>query len=189
MREIAGDVFESLFGDLRCRTDIDNERHLVLLADLSDGHRATGIDVADNAVGALINDALGRDPGRIDVALGVYMNELDVMAVVGKNLRGDHGAAMGALAGRRHVAGARQQHADLKGFGLRANYGRCREQGGSSRRSRERFAPRYGSHKPKRHSFLLLPESSFSPHGSSRVRCLRQYPLRRGPFLSRAPKG
>ena len=58
MREIAGDVFESLFGDLRRRADIDNERHPVLLADLSDGNRATGIDVADDAVGALVDDAL-----------------------------------------------------------------------------------------------------------------------------------
>ena len=34
------------------------------------------------------------------------------MAVIGEHLGRDHGATMGGLAGRCHVAGARQQHTD-----------------------------------------------------------------------------
>ena len=56
--KIASDVFESLFGDLRRGADIDHERHPMLFADLCDGHRATGIDVSDDAVGAFVDDAL-----------------------------------------------------------------------------------------------------------------------------------
>jgi hypothetical protein len=108
MGKIASDVFESLFGNLRRGADIDHERHPTLFADLCDGKRAPGINVSDDALGAFVDDALSSDPGLVDIAFGVDMHEFDAMAIIRKHLRRDRRAAMGGLAGRRHVAGAWQ---------------------------------------------------------------------------------
>ena len=76
VREIARDEFEPLFGDLWRGADIDHKRYTSLFADLCDGERTAGIDVADDALGSVVDDSLSSDPGCVDVAFGVDMDEL-----------------------------------------------------------------------------------------------------------------
>src|SRR6266478_2280893 len=104
---------------------------LALLADLGHGQRGGGIKSADDAVHAVIDDSLALIARDIRVGFDIDVDKIDLVAVVGQHLGGDEGAAVATLAGRRQVAGARQEDRDLEDLCLGAH-----DRRGESQRTR-----------------------------------------------------
>jgi hypothetical protein len=111
--EIAHEVLVALLGDLRRGRDVDHEGDLALFADLGDRQRRAGIERADDAMRAGIDDALGLGTGDVDARFRVDIDQFDAHAEIGEHLRRHQRAAMTALARRREISGSRQQQADL----------------------------------------------------------------------------
>jgi hypothetical protein len=137
-----------LLGESGRRRDVDDERHLALLADLGHGQRGGRIKSADDAVHAVIDDSLTLIARNIRVGFEIDVDEIDPVAVVGEHLWGDEGAAVATLAGRRQVAGARQEDRDLEGLCLGAD-----NRGGKGQRTRSRCT---GQHATSRRSGFRL---------------------------------
>ncbi len=66
-RKIAHQELIALLGDRRRRRNVDDERHLPLLAHLGDRQRGSGFESADNAMHAVIDHALALITGHIRI--------------------------------------------------------------------------------------------------------------------------
>jgi hypothetical protein len=112
-----------LLGESGRSRDVNDERHLALLAHLRDGKRTGGIEGADDDIGAIIDHPFAPVAGDVRIGLNVHMDEIDLVPVICQHLGGDQRTAVAALAARGKIAGTRQQYRDLQRSRLGANDG------------------------------------------------------------------
>ncbi len=113
-REIAKDKLVTLFGDLRRRGDVDDERNAALLGDLSDGRGGAGIEGTDQAVRSFLYQSFGARARGIDVGFRVGVQQFDIDAQqLSNNSRREIRAFLAGLADQTLQSRLRQQHADF----------------------------------------------------------------------------
>ena len=95
--------------------DVDDQRDALLLGDLGDGRGLAGIEGADEKLGTVADQLLGARAGGVDARFGVAAHDLEIgIAEILEDRTGDIDAALAILADAGHVAGTRQDDADLE---------------------------------------------------------------------------
>ena len=109
--EVPEHVLVALFRDGRGGCDVDDKGNAALLGNLRDRRGRTGVERADQDVGAFLDQALGARAGGVDVAFGVGIHEFDVGA---KQFLDDTGGEvrtlLAGLADETLEAGTGQEH-------------------------------------------------------------------------------
>ena len=113
-RKIADQEFIALLGQLGCGTDVDDQWHLTLFADLCNGKRAGKVKGADHALRALVNRSFRLRARDIGVRLHVDMHEFDLVAHIGQHRGGHQRAAVTTLSGLGEIPRLRQQYRNLQ---------------------------------------------------------------------------
>jgi hypothetical protein len=127
-----------LLGEGGRRRDVDDQRHLALLAHLRHRQGGGGIERPHDAVDAVVDDPFALIAG--DVRIGFDVDEIDPVAVIGQHLGGDEGTAVTALPGGRQIAGPRQHNRDSERFRLGAH-----DRGGERHRAGGRGAGQHAA--------------------------------------------